>query len=219
MNSKIEKSFQNSQFYKNYNNIDNVILKFKKIKNEYKSSKNKYKNEMISIIDILNKNQVQSKFLKKIITFLSDKYGSNILENYLNVLFHIKININENKLDSCRKILNKKINISHDIKKYIKYSENINDNFIRSIKIGNIKNINFLINNGVDIHYKNDKALTISSKHGNIEVVKFLIENGVNIHAKDDNALLYSSKNGNIEVVNFLVENGANIHAGNDICV
>ena len=54
MNSKIEKSFQNSQFYRNYNNIDTVILKFKKIKNGYDSSKIKYKNEMISIIKKLN---------------------------------------------------------------------------------------------------------------------------------------------------------------------
>ena len=46
MNPKIEKSFQNIQFYRNYNNVDFVILKFQKIKNEYDESKNKYKNEL-----------------------------------------------------------------------------------------------------------------------------------------------------------------------------
>ena len=65
MNSKIEKSFQNSQFYRNYNNIDDVFLKFKKIKNGYISSKTKYKNNIISLIKILNKNQLHSIFLKK----------------------------------------------------------------------------------------------------------------------------------------------------------
>ena len=89
MNSKIEKSFQNSQFYRNYNNIDTIILKFKKIKNEYTESKNKYKNNLISIVNTLNKNQIQSNFYDK---------------------FNKKINIEEHILNSYRNILNKKLN-------------------------------------------------------------------------------------------------------------
>jgi ankyrin repeat protein len=47
-------------------------------------------------------------------------------------------------------------------------------------------------------------------------VVKFLVEQGANIHAKDDFPLRWAAKNGHLEVVKFLVEQGANIHADND---
>jgi hypothetical protein len=65
MNSKIEKYFQNSQFYRNYNNIDFVILQFKKIKDEFNSSKNIYKNNLESIIDTIDKNKIKHEIFKK----------------------------------------------------------------------------------------------------------------------------------------------------------
>ena len=43
MYHKIEKHFRNRRFYKNYNNIENVILHFKKIRDTYNSFRNKYK--------------------------------------------------------------------------------------------------------------------------------------------------------------------------------
>ena len=129
MNSKIEKSFQNIQFYRNYNNIDNIISIFKKIKNDYNSSKNKYKNVLMMIIDKFDKNQIKKEFLKKL-------------------RINIKLDIDLIKKVSCNIILSQKINIKHDIKKYIKYSDNINIDFMNSVKIGYIKNINILIENG-----------------------------------------------------------------------
>ena len=80
MNYKIEKSFQNSQFYRNYNNINCIILKFEKIKNEYKLSKNKYNDKLNSFIN------------KK-----------------TNKLINTKIDTNKTKLDSLKKILDEKI--------------------------------------------------------------------------------------------------------------
>ena len=117
MHFKIDKSFQNSRFYKNYNNIEHVILQFEKIKNEYINSKNKYKNVLNSLIMLLDKNQITQDAFQH---FLNKNYDKNVS-------------------DSCNKILNEKIKISHNIKKYVKYTKNINDDFMCSIEIGNIK--------------------------------------------------------------------------------
>ena len=64
MYSKIEKSFQNSQFYRNYNNVDFVILKFRKIKNKYTESKNKYKNDFLDKINMICMMQFIQFYLK-----------------------------------------------------------------------------------------------------------------------------------------------------------
>jgi hypothetical protein len=189
MNSKIEKSFQNSQYYRNYNEINQVVLKFEKIKNEYNKSKKKYKNNLISIINTLNNNKIQQKYIKNLL----NRNKSVIFEEELNNSISNEIYIDENILNSCRKILDEKINISHYIKKYVKYSENINEVFIKSIKIGNIKNINFLIKCGEDIQNLNDYAFRKSSKYGNIDAIKFFVEKGVNIHTDNDYAIRKAS--------------------------
>ena len=138
MNYKIEKSFQNSQFYRNYNNIENVILHFDKIKNEYTLSKDKYKNSIISLMKILNEKQTRSNFLKKMNIKLIEKY-----ENKLDDVLKNEFNIDKNLSDSCRIILHKKISISHNIKKYVKFSKNTNEDFIMSVEIGNIIHLDF----------------------------------------------------------------------------
>ena len=173
MNSKIKKSFQNSRFYRNYNNIDQIVLKFEKINNEYIESKNKYKN-------------------------FHDKFE-------LNDIYHNKINVDKH-LYSMRKILNEKINISCSIKKYVKYSESINDDFIKSVKIGDIKNINILLENGANINFKDDYAIRLASMNGNIELFKFLEQNGANIYINNGCVLKLSSKYGHLELVKYIYE-------------
>ncbi len=129
MESVIKLHFINSQFYKNYQNIDCVIMYFKQIKNKYDSFKIKY-NEF----------------------------------NELN-----KYNTNSN---ICNDILKRKIIIKHNIKKYVKYSNNIDDDFITSVNIGYIKNIITLIKNGANIHVNDDLALKVCSRCGHSEIVK-----------------------------------------------
>jgi ankyrin repeat protein len=194
MNTIIKISFQNSQFYRNCNNIDFIISKFQKIRNEYTVTKNKYKNRL------------ENDFLEKKIHILYDSlYNKN--------------NINVTKLYSTMKILDEKIKLSKNIKNYVKYSNDINNDFIKSVKIGYIKNIYILLKNGANIHVNNDYALRFSSENGNFEVVKFLIGNGANIHADNDYALKISSHNGHFDVVKFLIKNGANIHADNNFAL
>ena len=71
MNSKIEKSFRNSQFYRNYNETNYVLLKFQTIKNEYTESENKYKNKSNNALLSLNNKKMQNKILEKTNLFFS----------------------------------------------------------------------------------------------------------------------------------------------------
>jgi ankyrin repeat protein len=194
MDYKIEKHFQHSQFYRNYNDINIIVSYFKKIRNEYDKSKIKCK----KILD-----NARPTFSMKF--WRTDLKNRNSIYN-INLSVSIKGNI----------ILSNKINIGHNIKKYVKYSDDINDDFIKSVKIGTIKNINTLIKNGARLFIRNNYALNYSSRYGNIDVVKFLIEKGSNIHFGEDQALVLSSEYGHIEVVKFLLEKGSNIHAHND---
>ena len=96
---------------------------------------------------------------------LFDKFDKIILKNKSNNLF-----IDEIRLDSCRKILDEKIKISKDIKKYVKYAKYINDGFIKSFKIGNIKNIDIL-KIGAYINAKDVYTLPLSTEIGQIDVL------------------------------------------------
>jgi len=99
-----------------------------------------------------------------------------------------------------------------------KYSniEVTNKNLIRYVKKGKINIVRYLVENGVDIHALNNRALIIGAENGHLKVVRYLVENGANIHTTNDYALRYSAKNGHLNVVKYLVENGANISAGHD---
>jgi hypothetical protein len=89
MHSKIEKYFQNSLFYRNYNEINRVVLKFQKIKDEYTEFKNKNKLNNVSIL--LNKNQLQNKFLEKMNLILFDKFSPTNIEMKYAIYFKIKL--------------------------------------------------------------------------------------------------------------------------------
>ena len=47
------------------------------------------------------------------------------------------------------------------------------------------------------------------ASRGHLEVVEFLIQNGSNIHAENDESLLSASRYNNLEVVRLLIQNGA----------
>lgn len=119
-------------------------------------------------------------------------------------------------LNSYRKILNKKIKIGSSIKKYVKYTEDINEDFIKAIKVGNMKNIIILIKNGANIHYENENALIDSIRYNRLDIVKVLIENGSDIHIDNDYPFFLSISHGCLNISKFLIEKGSNIHSEND---
>ena len=212
MNTIIEKSFQNSRFYRNYNNIECAFLKFEKIKKEYIKSKNKYDNNVYSFILKFDK----IKTLEKIVINTSSKIEKIVFQyDEPNVITPEQSIIIRNKYNSCRKILYEKINICKNIKKYINYYGNINDVFIKTVESCYIKNINKSIKYGADIHIYNDRAFKISIINGNIEIVKFLIGKGFDIHMCDDYALIWSSFYGHTELVKFLISSDLNYFSKN----
>ena len=81
---------------------------------------------------------------------------------------------------------------------------------------GNVNKAKQLIENGVDIHARDDWALRQSASKGHLNFVKYLVENGADIHAENDWALRCSAENGHLSIVKYLVKNGADIHAKND---
>ena len=157
MNNKIKEHFQNSRFYKNYNNIDHVILKFKRINNEYESSKLKYK-----------------KFLEKYIFPLKNKYNTKSIEN-----------LSKYEMKSYKKILNEKLKINHSIKKYaienpislntVVFNDNGNDIFLEDVLPSNFnleKNIE--LNKAIDYFMKFDVTKYLLLGYTQEEISKIL---------------------------------------------
>ena len=80
----------------------------------------------------------------------------------------------------------------------------INNLLIKAARFGNLKLVQFCLENGADIHALDDYTLRWEAATWNIEVVKYLVENAGNIHAKNDWALRYAAKRGNIEIMQYL---------------
>ena len=89
----------------------------------------------------------------------------------------------------------------------------------RIVKYGRLDIINFLIENGANVHANNDLALRYSARKGYLDIVKILVENGANVHSFDDTALGLSAKNEHLDVVKYLVEHGANIFTDDDFAL
>lgn len=61
--------------------------------------------------------------------------------------------------------------------------------------------IKLLLENGANVHSKNDWALKSASRIGHTEAVRILLEHDANIHADDNYALRWASERGHIEIV------------------
>ena len=81
---------------------------------------------------------------------------------------------------------------------------------------GHFPVVEFLISNGADVHAENDYALRWAAANGHFPVVEFLLAKGADVHARNDCALRWASENGHFPVVEFLIENGADIHADDE---
>ena len=80
---------------------------------------------------------------------------------------------------------------------------------------GHLRIINFLNENGFDIHCDNEEALRNACHWGHLIIVKYLIENGANIHAMNDEAFCGACE-GHLDIAMYLVKNGANINANHN---
>lgn len=82
--------------------------------------------------------------------------------------------------------------------------------------VGNLDEIQSLINKGVDINAECDGSnalITAATEAKNLKVLKYLISKGANINKVDDRgntALILAAEWGKLEAVKVLVESGAN---------
>ena len=110
--------------------------------------------------------------------------------------------------------------------------ENINNQFIKSLRRGYLEVVKLLIENGANVQAQYNEAIIWASKCGYLEVVKLLIENGppkvvptfsspssppapsgASIQAQNNQAIIWASCWGYIEIVKLLINLGADVRA------
>lgn len=88
--------------------------------------------------------------------------------------------------------------------------------FIRAVKDGNLPVVQELLDNGVDIHTKEDQGLIYAAAEGHLSIIRELLNRGADIHAQSDWPLIVAVANGRLNVVRYLLDNGADVHAQDD---
>lgn len=71
------------------------------------------------------------------------------------------------------------------------------------------------LENGLDVHYSDDKALRWSAKNGHIDVVRALIDHGADVSAREHEALRNAAQRGQEDIVALLLDHGADATAAN----
>ena len=103
-----------------------------------------------------------------------------------------------------------------DVDRLLNNKISSNDKLIISATYGLLKIVKYLVDNGADIHAKDDLVLQVAIENGHLEIVQYLVSKGVNIHVYYDLALQWAARNGHLDIVKYLVDQGANIHAIDD---
>jgi hypothetical protein len=86
--------------------------------------------------------------------------------------------------------------------------DDINNFFIGCCNHGNLKDIKYMIECGVDPHVYNDEAFVRSCQSDNLSVAKYLLEeHNVNINAQNGQSVTYAVP----QMVKILLENGVDI--------
>ena len=84
--------------------------------------------------------------------------------------------------------------------------------FFIAAREGNIKQLEYHLNSGIDIHSCNDLALRIAAENGKYGAVKFLLKKGANIQVLDDLLLRMASLTGKTETVCKILKYGSCSH-------
>ncbi|PWY57469.1 hypothetical protein DGG96_01775 [Legionella qingyii] len=87
---------------------------------------------------------------------------------------------------------------------------------------GNLKIIEYLLENGVDLHLKNNQgeaAIIFAAENGHLNALKFLEEKGADLTIVNDNgenALLVAARQGHVACVSYLLERGLSVDLQNN---
>ena len=102
-------------------------------------------------------------------------------------------------------------NIQYQIFNKVKYENDMFDLLIKASKEGELALIKFALDNGADIHEKEDCALRMASQYGHLQIVKYLVQHGAEINTLNENAMDRSIEYGHLEIVKYLVDNGGDL--------
>lgn len=64
-----------------------------------------------------------------------------------------------------------------------------------------------------------DKSLMLATKNDDIDVVQFLLDNGADVHTRDNKALIHAVSTDNLDLLKCLVKNGADINAQDNLAI
>jgi ankyrin repeat protein len=65
---------------------------------------------------------------------------------------------------------------------------------INAVREGNVDAVRGLLQQGTDVHAKNDSALRAAARRGNAEFITALLANGANVHANGDEGTVLSGR-------------------------
>ncbi|KAJ3285200.1 hypothetical protein HK104_009595 [Borealophlyctis nickersoniae] len=113
-----------------------------------------------------------------------------------------------------------------------------------AVRNGHTKVVEFLLDNGADVHAKGEAALRLAAASGRLELVKCLLDNGADVNADGwgdiastadafdmqkqhieeedlflDLPLRWAAENGHTRVVKLLLDKGADVHYRHDIAL
>ena len=97
----------------------------------------------------------------------------------------------------------------------------IHESLIDAIYNHNLELTKSLVENGADIHFDNDSALTTAIRKGVGKIIEYLLEKGADIHNVPNTAinegLITAIEEYDYDLILYFLENGADIHAYNEL--
>lgn len=94
-----------------------------------------------------------------------------------------------------------------------------NNLLIEVCQSGKLEDLIELVNNGVDIHVDNDRALFKATRYGHIDIIEYLFKNGVDLSTNRNRALKIAIVHDHFHIVKWLHSNTVDIHKYNNIAL
>ena len=79
----------------------------------------------------------------------------------------------------------------------------------RAVNEGNVKYVEALVSQGVDLHSDDDAALRVAVSEGDVGISRVLLDGGADVFACEGEPLRSAAANGDTEMVGLLMEHGA----------
>lgn len=90
------------------------------------------------------------------------------------------------------------------------------DSLYQAVVWNQLAAIELLIKSGANVNINNGKALSVASENNQKDIVELLIKSGADVNINNGKALAVAAKNGNLKLVRYLIESGAKCEIGNE---